>query len=658
MVPAAVEGGLEPELLPGSRESIRADVSARLAGYVPEWTDRSTTDAGMALLRVHGTLAASVTQRLNRIPRRLALGALDLAGVRARPATSATAILGITAAANAIAPISVPEGTLFVTPLGSAGPAVETTQETTALPGAVAAVAVFSDGLTVTDTPDDLGDLAPFGATRRPPAQLWWGTATTVAPDGLLSFAVRLAPGRGRQSAEASTLLAVEQLPALRWEAMTEAGPAELAVELDDTRGLTRDGVIVLRADTTSPWTPTTLPGRAGDPPLTWVRARLVAGTFTAASRLRSVTLNGVPAIARRTIRGEVAEPVERLPSGRSRYRLSQVPVLPGSVDLDIADTAADPFGTTADVSTTWDETPSLAPAHPNQRVFTLDPSEGLLTFGDGVAGRAVPAGYRNVVARSYATGGGTAGLPRDGDEVSTERAIANLTGATVLAITTGSDAETPGSLLLRGPATVRSRLRAVAASDYATCALDTPGADVARAHCLPARDLRGTATSVPGTVTVVVVPRATDPRTPPTPSPESLAAVAQHLASSVGVAGVRVVTASPRYRAVSVTALLIGTRDSDPAVVESRTRDRIDTWLSPLRGYDGTGWPFGGTLRWDGLVRDLLAEVPWLVGVTRLTFRVDGRRLAGCTSVPLEADQLIWPGGHVLQAVREGGAS
>ena len=370
------------------------------------------------------------------------------------------------------------------------------------------------------------------------------------------------------------------------------------------------------------------------------------------------MTLNGVPAVARRTVRGEVAEPVGRLPSGRSTYRLSQVPVLPGSVDLDIADTAADPFGTTADVSTTWQETASLASADADQRVFTLDPGQGLLTFGDGVAGRAVPAGYRNVVARSYATGGGTTGLPRPGDEVSTERAIANLAGATVLAITTGSDAETPDSLLLRGPATVRSRLRAVAASDYATSALETPGADVVRAHCLPSRDLRGTATSSPGTVTVVVVPRATDPRTPPTPSPETLAAVAAHLASSVGVTGVHVVTAAPRYRALAVTALLIGAPDSDPAAVESRTRDRIDLYLSPLRGYDGTGWPFGGTVRWDGLARDLLTAVPGLVAVSRLTFRVEGRRLPVCTDVPLEPDELVWPGGHVLETVREGSAS
>ena len=190
---------------------------------------------------------------------------------------------------------------------------------------------------------------------------------------------------------------------------------------------------------------------------------------------------------ARRTIRGEVAEPIDRRPSGRSRYRLSQVPVVPGTVVLDIADTAADPFGTEAETTTSWTEVATLATAAPTDRVFTLDPATGILTFGDGLAGRSVPAGYRNVVATAYATGGGTGGLPSPGDQLTAERSLPGLTGATVLSITTGSDPESPTALLRRGGATVRSRQRAVATSDYGTSALGDP-----RGRCgpcaLPAR--------------------------------------------------------------------------------------------------------------------------------------------------------------------------
>jgi hypothetical protein len=86
MVGAPVPGGREPRPLPATREEIRAFVAALVPAYVPEWTDRSPDDAGLALLRVHATMAAAATMRLNRLPRRLALGQLELAGVRPRPA--------------------------------------------------------------------------------------------------------------------------------------------------------------------------------------------------------------------------------------------------------------------------------------------------------------------------------------------------------------------------------------------------------------------------------------------------------------------------------------------------------------------------------------------------------------------------------------------
>jgi predicted phage baseplate assembly protein len=332
--------------------------------------------------------------------------------------------------------------------------------------------------------------------------------------------------------------------------------------------------------------------------------------------------------------------------------------VIPGSVQLDIADTSSDPFGVEAETSSSWHEIDSLASADPDDRVFTLDPAAGILTFGDGLAGRTVPAGYRNVIARAYATGGGTAGLPRAGDQLSAERSIPGLTGATVLAITTGSDAEPPVALLRRGGASVRSRLRAVAASDYGSLALATPGVSVARVHCLPAHDGRLGGATVPGTVTVVVLPNSVDPKIRPMPSSELLAAVADHLGSRTGVLGATVVAVSPAFREIAVNALLVGAEGADLALLESATRDRIESWLSPTVGGDGTGWPFGGTVRWDALVRVLVAEVPQLDAVARLSFRVGGRLLPACTDVPLAPDELVWPGSHILETQRTGGGS
>jgi predicted phage baseplate assembly protein len=414
--------------------------------------------------------------------------------------------------------------------------------------------------------------------------------------------------------------------------------------------------VLVLRADTPSPWTPRTLPGRADDTRLRWVRARLVTAGYPAERRLARVTLNGVSARAARSIRGEVLEPIARPVTGRSSYRLSQVPVVPGSVTIDVTDASTDPFGTQGDGATSvWEETDDLASRGPDNQCFLLDAATGIVTFGDGVHGRAVPAGYRNVVAREYAAGGGTAGLPAAGDVVDPRRSIPNLTGATVLSITTGADGETAGELVLRGPAQLSSRGRAVAPNDYATMALDAEGVDVARAFCLPGRDPRTPGAPVPGVVGVIVVPEAVPGAGRPTPSAAALRAVADHLAREVGVVGAEVVAAAPTYREIAVQAVLVARPGSDLAAVGSAARDAIDRWLDPLEGAGGVGWPFGGGVEWDALARLLLHELPDdLTAVSRLSLRIDNRRLPACTDAELEPGELVWPGSHLIEVVPE----
>jgi len=442
----------------------------------------------------------------------------------------------------------------------------------------------------------------------------------------------------------------------LRWEAMTSSGPAELPVERDETNGLTQSGVLALRADTPGAWTARTLPGHTGDAPLRWIRARLVTAGYPPDLRLARVTINGVTARAARSVRNEVLEAIERPVNGRARYRLSQIPVVPGSVELEVVDASTDPFGTQTSeaLSSTWTEADDLASLGPDAQRFELEAATGIVTFGDGVHGRAVPEGFRNVIATVYATGGGTANLPAPGDTVTPQRSIPELTGAAVLSITTGADAETPGELVLRGPAELCSRGRAVAPGDYATLALGAPGVDIARAHCLPGRDPRSSGGVAPGVVGVVVVPAATARRVPPMPSPEALRAVADELARDVGVVGAEVVAVAPAYREIGVQAILVARPGSDLAAAGSGARDAIDAWLDPLHGAGGAGWPFGGAVEWDALVRRLLAEVPALTAVSRLSLRIDGRRLPACTNAVIEPGELVWPGSHLLEVVAE----
>lgn len=641
-------GGLEPRLLPPTRQAIRAAVAARIDAYTPEWTNRRAGDAGVALVHAYGTVAEAVDVRLNRMPRRLEQELLDLAGVRALRPRPALAVLALTVSPRATAPLDVPAGTGLLVPGGDPPVIVETEQRCEALPGALATVAVLAEGWTVSDKPGELAGLAPFGPRPHVPAELWLGIDAPVAPRALLSLAIELVTPQERATASAVATADAPSPPLLRWEAVTSGGGVELPVERDGTAGLSRSGVIALRVDIAA-WTPRALPGRSGDKPLLWLRARLVTNDYPGDRRLARVTLNGVPGIAARSVRDEVLEPLERPVNGRSRYRLAQVPVVPGSVVIDVADASSDPFGLEDPGLTAWEEADDLAILGPDDRRFTLDAAAGVVTFGDGVHGRAVPDGYRNVVAREYRAAppprGGTAGLPAPGDTIPSQLSIPDLAGATVLTITTGADAEGVTDLARRGPARICSRGRAVAPADYAELALGADGVDIARAHCLPATDPAAPRGVVAGVVGVIVVPR-TLASGPPVPSNETLAAVADHLARNVGVIGAEVVAAAPRYREIAVEALLVARAGSDLAAAGSAARDAIDAWLDPLR------WPFGGAVHWDELSRLLLAQVPALTAVSRLALRIDGRRLARCTDAVLGTGELTWPGSHQIEVV------
>jgi predicted phage baseplate assembly protein len=651
MAPASVLGGLEPQLFAENRSDLLAEAYARATEYVPEWTDRGPDDAGTAILKVHATLIETAHRRLNRVPRRLALEHVGAAGVRALAGTAARAVGGIEIAEEVNAPTDVPGDTVFTTPAGPSGPVLEIAHGCTAVPGRVASAAVLADGWLVLDRIDPAYGVQPFGTRPHPPAEFWLGVDTAVTPAGTLTFAIELRPPPGRATAESVANQEIEPPPLLRWEAMTAAGAVELPVDADGTGGLRHAGVIAFRVPNLN-WPSTLRPGQTSGTPLRWLRARLLTSTFPPQVRLRRITLNGVEALAARTIRDEIVEPIDRPAIGGARYRLAQVPVVPGSVILEIDESGAG-LGTAA-AGMVWTEMLNLVTARPDDRVFVLDPVTGLLSFGDGLTGRAVPEGYRNVLAREYRTAASTAGLPVPGALLSPELNLPDVVGLRVNTITSGSAGEATTALLRRGPEMIRSRGRGVAAADYASVALGTPGIDIARAHCLPGGD-PGVGSAGPGTLGVVVVPRVTAADYSPRPDADFLQAVADHLAQEKGVAGARVVAMAPNYREVSVQALLVGKLGADLPRLVSAAREAIDNWLSPLGGGDGSGWAFGEAVRWNALVRMLLERVTRLEAVSQVSFTVDGRRRPGCADVALAPGELVWPGTHLLEAVPVG---
>ena len=203
MSAAPVAGGLEPRLL---ADDPRGDPGrGRRAGRrrtSPSGPTAARHDAGVALVRAHGTLGAAVTAAAE--PAAAAARARPsstLAGVRARPGTPAAGAARRSVVAERAprpgrrarrAPCSSPR---------RAAPG-RRSRPNTAAPRCPARSPPSPCSPTAgpcSTTADDLGGLAPFGRRRRPPAELWSGSARRSQPAGLLALAVRLAaPARAR----------------------------------------------------------------------------------------------------------------------------------------------------------------------------------------------------------------------------------------------------------------------------------------------------------------------------------------------------------------------------------------------------------------------------------------------------------------------------
>ncbi|MFI1018329.1 putative baseplate assembly protein [Streptomyces sp. NPDC020965] len=648
IVPGPGPTGVQPELTDATREAVRAAVRSRIAGYTPDWTNPDRQDAGVALVRLFGTQLEPVLTRVNRLPEKVLAEHLATAGVRRRPAGAAAALLEFT--------VNPPDGASVLVPAGfqcaASGPAgqviYETDEDLYATPATLGALAVREAG---TPEPLPLGPsgpgrpFAPFGRDPAPGNGLWIGLAGPAGPYPLLSLGfvvVALPPA----PASAGGLVLPSTAPLLSWDVLDGGRFVPAEVVRDGTAGLRASGTVVLRVPRS--WSPGNPEGFPAGGPLRWLRLQIAHGAFTGpAPVLSGLRLNMVAATAARTIRDEPLQPLQDpAAAGRRRMKLSQVPILAGTLVVEVDDDpGADVFGTTAGAASRWREVDSLAAYGADDRVFTVDHATGEVTFGDGVHGAAVPPGFRNVRAVRYRVGGGAAGAVRTGAINGVVTALPYVTGVNnPFPATGGTDPEPDADAIRRGVGELRARGRAVAPADYGMLATRTPGASVARAHGVPGLHPDFAGVPIPGVVGVLVVPPGDDSGEPPVPTATTLRAVADHLSRSAAPAGVTVVAGPVRYRRVAVEAWVTPDPDQDRAAVLARAGDAVTTYLDPLRGGEnGAGWPFGGALRHTPLVRRLLA-VDGVLAVSQLSLVVDGVRLPPCADHAIPPHHLVWP--------------
>jgi predicted phage baseplate assembly protein len=659
-----------PRPLPVTRDAVASEAAGRIASFTPEWTNRRVGDAGVALVRVFSEQMEAVLARVDRLPAKALVEFLRDAGVEAFPATPAGTWLAFTVAGGARESVLIASGfQVGAPPATGQGDLIvfETTRDLYAAPATLAELHVAENAvirrIAIPDGPD-AAPFEPFGRRAEAGRALYLGLATDDPTARILNrltlgVAVAAAPGAPPPvPAGGIAPLPVPAPPFLQWELLDGGIWKPLEVALDQTGGLVRSGVIEIELPRS--WRAAILP-RLSDASLRWLRLTIRYGRYPEPPSLKSILLNVAPAIAARTLRDEALEPVPGS-SGR-RFQLSQTPVLPQTLIIEVDEgSAPGPLlpadeAPTASPTRRWTPVPSLADAGPDDRVYVLDPGTGILLFGDGVKGAAVPDGFRNVRALEYQVGGGAAGAV-DADTVTTQLSSAPfVTGVTnPLAASGGMDAETFAATVERGPQEIRARNRAVAVADYALMAPRAPEAQVVRAHAVSGLHPAYPGVPIPGVVGVYVVPPDRD-EGPPTPDQGTLRAVAEYLSGTVAPAGVEVVAAAPFYHKVRAEIGVV----IDPAVDQGDAVRRLvaalDGYLDPITGgEDGDGWPFGGPLRYSPLLRRLVTGVDGVRAITRLTLVVDGKRLAACSDFQPRPNALFWPMPHEVVPVEPEG--
>lgn len=636
-----------PDLDDRTYEELLEDAVKRLPVQAPEWTDHNAADPGVTLLELLAWLADTHGYQLDQLTDAHRRKYLELVGVRPRPPGPATVALSV----------EVPDGFEFpgggrVLPAGT-GLVAETddrehvpfeTVEDVPLTRADIAAVVSEHERGRTDHTSDNEtagrSFLAFGREAGHDDALYLGFDRDPFADGdRLALSFEFHGESPSEALERDDGAAFEPSLELRWEHCADAGEwyrddawEPVAVARDDTTHFYRGGRVVLEAPGT--WQDdaeaAAILGREED--LFWLRCRVrqrdpPTGERVPAARLASERLTeqfaslapcpsaadqGEPDVPRRTERYEVPPRFDAVRTNvvPARHRDRDAGVRLRRRDRGAPAAGFDPAETTgepdqrfafpdapvvdADVAVggdAWTRVDDFDASGPDDRHYVLDRAAGVVRFGDGRRGAIPPVG-RTVVADAVVYGGGPDGNVRAGSDWRfTAGAYRPLAVEPRAPPAGGRDAESVADALTRARRRREVPHRAVTAADYRELAVRTPGVRVERAEAVAGDCADGRAAGTDA-VTVVVVPAAPPYRRRAIPTRGFLRAVERHLCARSLLTD-RVSVVAPRYVGVRITAEVVVVDGRAPGTVREAAEAELTSFLDPLDGYDGDGWPF-----------------------------------------------------------------
>jgi hypothetical protein len=604
-------GLIAPKLDDRHFQDIVDEAKKRIPHYCKEWTDHNVSDPGITLVELFAWMTDIILYRLNLVPDRHYIKFMEMLGITLQGPVPATVPVTFW--------LSVPQPNMVLIPSGTEVASTQTETEPSIVfttdvdfrvfPPILAAVSsrVSSEDAKRAFRDQNLRRLDAgfegfevFSSLPRVDDALYFGFENDLS-DHILGFDMDFDPAGGAG--------VDPTMPPYVWEASTgdqDKHWETCAVEMDTTRGMNSAGRIRI-------FLPKLGKYDVNGKELFWVRARVREilpaeikegmRPYRVTPRLEKLSVatwgGTAPATHSQKITREYIGQSDGSPGQRFQLRFSPVLKRQAGETLTVQ--------VEGELPQTWSEASDFANSMANNRHFTLDELSGELRFGPAVRQPdgtmklfgAVPARGANLIFEQYHYGGGQVGNVQPGILNTLKTAIPFLARVeNRLPAWGGLDAETLESAMMRAPALLRSRERAVTESDYEFLAKQALPAAIGRVKCLqplPAEAGR----IIPGQVYVLVIPRVNNPDGFISPDQlklhdEDVTALKTYL-DERRLLTVYLDIRPPAYHWVAVKVKLHASPGMDQALIEKQVLSRLHHFLNPLTGGPSdTGWPFG----------------------------------------------------------------
>ncbi len=649
------------------------EAKKRIPHYCKEWTDHNVSDPGVTLIELFAWMTDILLYRLNQVPDLHYIQFMNMLGLKLREPVPASGPVTFW--------LSQPQARAVMIPAGTEVASTQTEREASIVFTTDQDLKVLSPKLRAVFSrtrPRGAGEIAYqdqnlrrleagfggfeiFSTAPQINDALYFGFENDLSHH-ILGFEMDFDPAGGAG--------VDPTLPPYIWEAST-ADPdthwQRCEVELDTTRSMNTAGRIQIHLPRMGSYN-----FQKGN--LYWVRVRIKEISprerqegmrpFEKTPMLRKakVTTWGgtVSATHAQLVRDEFLGQSDGTPG--QRYQLQFRPLLQREEGETLVVHVEDR------TPQQWIEVPDFADSDAEAPHYTLDSVTGELRLGPAVRQPdgtiklygAVPPRAANLVFRRYRYGGGEDGNIQAGVLNTLKTAIPFVARVSNRQPTWGGlDAESLESAMMRAPALLRSRERAVTESDFEFLALQALPAAIGRVKCLQPKPSEAGRVK-PGHVYVLVIPRLAQPEAFLEPEqlqlePDDVTALATYL-DKRRLLTARLDIRPPAYYWVSCRVQLRATPGAPQAEVEAEALRRLYRFLNPLTGGpDGKGWPFGRDLFVSDVYQCLqgMPNVQFIRGVRMYTAQPGGADQGGeVESIEVIAHGVIASGIHEIAFV------